>query len=330
MGRGGGLDFVLNRCGSVPVHDQLVAQLELRILSGNIAHGQKLPSIRSLARRLKVHHNTVSSAYQALEDSGHVRLRRGSGVFVRGAGPTTLPEARGLDEMIRMALLVAFRKGYSGAEIRAAVERWLAAAPPDRIVVVDPSREMAELMVHELELGLGVKATGCSVEDVSRAPSRLSGALALVLPYHVETTRRLAPDAAVEVITIEPSAEDRAAVLSLAPGSIVLVVSHSPTVLPFASVFLQSQRGDDLHVESRLLSDPEGWRRLVPAADLVFADALAIGTVRRARPRRLREFRVVPEPCLTRLRDALTIVVPPPGSPPPRPAPPAPREPGEA
>ena len=73
------MDIVLNRRGGVPVRDQLVAQLELKILGGELPLGQRLPSVRSLARRLKVHHNTVSAAYQALEDSGHVELRRGAG-----------------------------------------------------------------------------------------------------------------------------------------------------------------------------------------------------------------------------------------------------------
>ena len=52
----------------------------------------------------------------------------------------TLGEAAGLDEMLRLALHAAFRKGFTGREIRAAVERWLAAAPPDRVVIVDPDR----------------------------------------------------------------------------------------------------------------------------------------------------------------------------------------------
>lgn len=304
------MDFVVNRKGGVPVRDQLVTQLELKILGGEIGLGQRLPSVRSLARRLRVHHNTVSAAYQDLQDSGHVELRRGSGVFVRRAGPQALPEARGLDEMIRMALHAAFRKGYSGAQVRAAVERWLAAVPPDRIVVIDPSRRMAELLVHELEQGLGIKAECATPEEVAAQPSVLSGALALVLPYHVESIRRLVPSAAIEQVTIEAPEAERKAVLALPPGSIVLVVSHSPTVLPFASVFLRSLRGDEIVVETKLLAATREWKRLVRAADLVVADALSVETVRRAAPKRLREVRVVSPEALARLKDALTVVVP--------------------
>jgi GntR family transcriptional regulator len=304
------MDIVLNRRADVPVKDQIRFQLELKILSGDLAPGQRLPSVRALARRLKVHPNTVSAAYQDLQGTGHVGLQRGSGVYVKPGAPTQPQQARGLDEMIRLALYLAFRRGHSGAEIRAAVERWLAAAPPDRIVVVDPSKEMGELLVHEVRSALGVPASSCAIADVEADGGLLSGALALVLPYHLENVARLSPSAAVEAVTLEVSSEDRQAFLALPAGSVVLLVSYSPTVLPFASVLLSSLRGDEVLVETRALADAAEWRRLAPVADLVFADALAAPALRRARPKRLREIRLLSPSALARLRDALTVVVP--------------------
>ena len=304
------MDIVLNRRGGVPVRDQIVTQLEMRILSGTLAQGARLPSVRALARRLKVHHNTVSAAYQDLEASGHVELQRGSGVFVRRAGAETLGDAQGLDEMIRFALHSAFRKGFAGPEIRAAVERWLAAVPPDRVLVVDPSLGMAELLAHEIHAAIPVAVTACSLEDLARDPSRASGAMTVVLPYHLDAVRRAAPGAAVEVITLELAAADRKALEAIPAGSIILVVSHAATVLPFASVLLRSLRGDEVLVETRLLSETREWKRLVKAADLVIADALSAPVVARSAPRRLREVKVVPAPAVERLRAALTAVVP--------------------
>jgi DNA-binding transcriptional regulator YhcF (GntR family) len=304
------MDIFVNRRGGVPVRDQLVTQLELKILGGDLAQGQRLPSVRALARRLKVHHNTVSAAYQDLEAAGHVELRRGSGVFVRTGGPRALSEARGLDEMIRLALHAAFAKGFGGPEVRGAVERWLAAAPPDRVVVVDPSREMAELMVHEIRQALDIPASAATFDDLARDPGLVSGALTVVLPYHEAKVAQIAPGAALEIVHLEVSAPDRDAILALPAGSIVLVVSHAPTVLPFATVFLRSLRGDDIHVEARLLSVSREWRRLVAAADHVLTDVLATAVVRAARPRRVREVRMLSASALAHLRNALTVVVP--------------------
>ncbi len=308
------MDIVLNRRGGVPVRDQIVTQLEMKILEGSLAQGQRLPSVRALARRLKVHHNTVSAAYQDLETAGHVELQRGSGVFVCRSGAATITEARGLDEMIRLALHTAYRKGFATPEIRAAVERWMAAVPPDRVLVVDPSMEMAELLAHEIRIGLAVPATPCTLDDLARDPSRAAGAMTVVLPYHLEAVRAAAPGVAVEVVTLEVPAAIRQALEAVPAGSIVLIVSHAPTVLPFASVFLRSLRGDEVLAETRLLSAPREWKRLVKAADLVLADALSLDALRKAAPRRLREVRVVPETSLARLRLAVTAVVPQPAA----------------
>ena len=309
------MDIALNRRGGVPVRDQIVAQVEMKILEGSLAQGQRLPSVRALARRLKVHHNTVSAAYQDLELAGHVELQRGSGVFVRQSGIATLADARGLDEMIRLALHNAFRKGFGGPEIRAAVERWLAASPPDHVLVVDPSLEMAELLAYEIRRVLTVPVTSCTLDALAHDPAQAAGAMTVVLPYHLESVRRVAPGIAVEVVTLEVGAADRQAIQSLPAGSIVLVVSHSPTVLPFASVFVRSLRGDEMLTETRLLEAPREWKRLIKAADLVIADAMSVEAVRKTAPRRLLEVKVVPESALLRLRQAITAVVPRPAKP---------------
>jgi DNA-binding transcriptional regulator YhcF (GntR family) len=299
------MDLVLNRRGGVPMRDQLVAQLELQILGGRLKPGQRLPSVRALARRLDLHANTVSAAYQDLKGSGHVELRRGAGVFVRRRAPGSLEEADSLDEMIRLALRAAFRKGHSAVQVREAVERWLKSAAPGRIVVVDPSPEMGELVAREVRDVLAVPVASCSVKQAEAKPALLSDALVLTLPYHAGTVSRLAPSTAVEVLHLEFSREDQALVQGLPEGATVLVVSHSPTILPFAGVLLRALRGDDVHVEVKLLARGREWKRLLPAADLVLADALAADALRPLRPRRLRAFRVLSEAALSRLKRLL-------------------------
>jgi DNA-binding transcriptional regulator YhcF (GntR family) len=299
------VDFVLKRKGGVPLHDQLLAQLELRILTGVLAPGQRLPSVRALARRLGLHANTVSSAYRQLEAAGHVELRRGAGVYVRSGTPASLEDAHGLDELIRLALSAAFRKGHSGAEIRAAVERWLRAAPPERVVVVDPRRETLELVAHEIRTAIGVPAAGCTLEELEREPGLASGALLVALPYHAARVARAVPGTPVETIRVEASEEAEKAVLALPGGGTVVLVSSSPILRQIAQGRISGLRGDELLVEAKLVSRRAEWRRLLPAADLVLVDALAAGVVREARPRRLRELRLVGERDLARLRKAL-------------------------
>jgi GntR family transcriptional regulator len=283
------MDIVLNRKGGVAMRDQLVAQLELRILEGQLGPGEKLPSVRALGRRLRLHPNTVSAAYRVLQASGHVEMRKGAGIFVRAAGASSLEAARDLDEMLQVA--------------RAAVERWLAAPPPSRMVVVDPSLPMAELLAAEMKPAVDLPVEPRSLAEIAATPALLEGALAVSLPYHVAALRRAVPRANVLTVTLEVGAAVSRAIAVLPSGGIVLVVSHSETVLPFADKLVRSLRGDELLVETRLLRD-RAWRRLLPAADLVFADALSTDALGRARTRGVMTFRVVGERALAQLASA--------------------------
>jgi len=305
------MEIAISRSGGVPIREQIVVQLELRILDGSLAPGSRLPSVRALARRLRVHANTVSAAYKDLEASGHVRLRRGSGVFVTDAGSRAPQDARELDEMIRLALRLALDRGFGAEEIRSAVERWLAAAPPGRIVVVDPVPEMAAIVAAELVAALGKPVLTCTLEALAKNPSQASGALVVVLPYHVEAVRRLVPSVAVELVNLEISEAARQTVLGLVEGAVVLCIASSPTLLPFATLLFRGMRGEQVLVEAHALSDVPAWRRLLPAADLVVADVVAASAVRRLRPRRVHEVRLVSASSIERLRAALEVVAPP-------------------
>ena len=85
----------------------------------------------------------------------------------------------------------------------------------------------------------------------------------------------------------------RKAIAALEKGGIVLVISHSETLLPFADKLVRSLRGDDVLVETRTLRDRRDWKRLLPAADLVLADALSVEAVRRVRTRGVVPFRIL-------------------------------------
>ncbi len=143
-----------------------------------------------------------------------------------------------------------------------------------------------------------------------RESALLSGALGLVFPYHAGKVASLVPGAALVVIHVRLSREDREAVLALPAGSTVLLVSRSPLVLSFAAAVIGGLRGDELLVETRLLERRSEWRRLLPAADLVIVDALAERVVRAAGPRRLREVRLLSKAALDRVRRGLSAIVP--------------------
>jgi len=105
----------------VPIYRQLVTQVVLAILSGDLRPGDRLPSTRELARRFGLHPNTVSAGYRQLEKEGWTESRRGSGIYIReNAEPPSTPEQR-IDHHIAGFFRAAREMGLPGAAVRARV-----------------------------------------------------------------------------------------------------------------------------------------------------------------------------------------------------------------
>ena len=66
------------------IYIQIVEQLQIDILSGIYKQGEKLPSVRDLAKEYQVNPNTMQRAFNELEASGLVYTERGNGRFVSG------------------------------------------------------------------------------------------------------------------------------------------------------------------------------------------------------------------------------------------------------
>jgi 2-aminoadipate transaminase len=77
----------LDREGPVPLYLQVRDALQAEVRAGRLAPGTRLPSVRDLARRLRLNVNTVVHAYRLLEEEGTVEAHAAKGTFVRGGAP---------------------------------------------------------------------------------------------------------------------------------------------------------------------------------------------------------------------------------------------------
>lgn len=81
------LPFRFQLLDGVPVSDQLVKAVQRAILTGEMAAGEKFPSVRILAQELKISPTTAHKAVMELRDAGFLATRPGAGmVVVRPAG----------------------------------------------------------------------------------------------------------------------------------------------------------------------------------------------------------------------------------------------------
>lgn len=113
--------FRIEPTSSIPIYEQVVAQVIFAIASGALEPGALIPSVRDLACRLTVHPNTVARAFQELERRGVVTARRGRGMEVTPEAPALSREAR--QEILRARIRDALREAVSSALPLEAIRR---------------------------------------------------------------------------------------------------------------------------------------------------------------------------------------------------------------
>lgn len=89
--------IVLSYQSSIPIYEQIKEQIKASILSGELAEGMQLPSIRQLAHDLKVSVITTTRAYSDLELEGFLQTVPGKGSYVKGID-SDLVKAKYLNE----------------------------------------------------------------------------------------------------------------------------------------------------------------------------------------------------------------------------------------
>lgn len=111
----------------VPIYQQIADQLKSDILAGKLKEGDYLPSIRGLARDLKISVITTMKAYEQLEAEGLVTASQGKGFYVNAQDSEMLKEQhmRKVEEALQEAIHAADLAGMSHAELKQTLEALL-------------------------------------------------------------------------------------------------------------------------------------------------------------------------------------------------------------
>ena len=102
-----------------PLYAQIAARVRMAVASGDLAAGDSLPSVRILARDLRVNPATVSQAYRDLAVDGFVETRHGHGTFIQEV-PTFLrneERASVAQQLVRKRLQDGARMGIEAEEL---------------------------------------------------------------------------------------------------------------------------------------------------------------------------------------------------------------------
>jgi DNA-binding transcriptional regulator YhcF (GntR family) len=260
------------RGSEVSIREQLVTQVILGILSDDLAPGQRLPSTRELARRFRLHPNTVSAGYRELEQERWVEFRHGSGVYVRSEKPeVSQASSLALDQLIARLFRSARELGAPLSTVRSRLRQWLDLQPPDHFLLIEPDEDLRRILAAELQQAVTFPVQSCGLEDCPKTPD---GAIPVVLPNRAAAVRQSLPEGA-EVLTLQVrSVPTSLAEWLPAPTSALVGISSSwPNFLKLARTILNAA---GFHPDALVFRDARkaNWQRGLQQTAAVVCDSV--------------------------------------------------------
>ena len=113
------MDIIISNSGGVPIYDQITRQMKGLILRGELKEGEALPSMRLLAKELRISVITTKRAYEELEREGFINTVPGKGCFVAPQNPELAREdaLRRAEEHLAQAADIAKTAGITLSEL---------------------------------------------------------------------------------------------------------------------------------------------------------------------------------------------------------------------
>lgn len=105
------MKLIINHSSMQPIYEQIVEQVKGKIMQGELQADTPLPSVRTLAKEVKVSALTVKKAYDTLTSEGFIITIHGKGSFVAFANQNMMLEEK--KKEVEADLEMAIRKGRS-------------------------------------------------------------------------------------------------------------------------------------------------------------------------------------------------------------------------
>ena len=118
------MNIIIIHSSMVPIYEQIVDAVKTQIRKGELKEDENLPSVRMLAKELKISALTVKKAYDALEEEGFAITIHGKGTYITAANTELLLEEqkKEIEADLEKAVLKARRCGISDEELKNLLE----------------------------------------------------------------------------------------------------------------------------------------------------------------------------------------------------------------
>ena len=113
------MDIIISNASGKPIYEQITSQIKTMILNGTLQEGEALPSMRLLAKELRISVITTKRAYEDLERDGFIETVTGRGSFVAGKNLDFVREEhlRMIEDKLQDAVKLAKTAGISLDEL---------------------------------------------------------------------------------------------------------------------------------------------------------------------------------------------------------------------
>jgi len=257
------MQFRLTRGAGRSLQEQLSAQLLLGILSGELKAGQRLPSLRQLARMLKLHPNSIAIVYSDLTQRGWLSSRPGSGVFV-----ASNPQSN-LDQFIASWLNAASVLGLTRDQLIAALQNKQPAAEQ---IVIDPDPEFAAIIAAEISESSGISIASGGLTEATKECAE--GRQVWGNPGTAAQVAGFLAGQSVKPVALRSVDQMLAGVNRPAGPALIGIVSRSKSIRDWAAMLLPAL---GVATGATLIRDPSvpGWLEGLELCNILAADVIS-------------------------------------------------------
>lgn len=113
------MNIIISNSGDRPIYEQITSQIKSMIMAGRLKEGDLLPSMRTLAKELRISVITTKRAYEDLEREGFITTVVGKGSFVKAADLSLVREEKlkQIEELLFKAVSLAGQSGIGRREV---------------------------------------------------------------------------------------------------------------------------------------------------------------------------------------------------------------------
>ena len=263
----------LAKNSEIPIHEQLLTQITLGIVSGDLNVGDKIPSTREIARRFDVHSNTVGTVYRKLVFQGLLEYKQGSGFYVRRNETEETSDEVKLDKLINEFFFTAENLGFSMKEIQHRLRKWFVTRPTESFLVVESDAQLREILIEEIRTAVDLPVFGIGYEEFQPGHRDSNAVIAAMIDEKPKLESLLSTDKKCVFLKARsvPYSMDGAA-RPLA-DELIAVVSGWEKFTLWAKTFLLGAKIEPENLIVRSTAEAN-WQKGLQSASMIICDSL--------------------------------------------------------